>query len=102
VGGTGKGGSKTQPTLNRESVTYTGETAITLPDHTRAILVRALSATDLRVAWATGQVNSASGDWFLLREGETYWEDDMWTGKTLYMRADVAAANVDVAVLTWE
>jgi hypothetical protein len=97
--------NKNQPIVTVVSVTNspTGETSHTFQKATKSFFVICNEWEMLRVAWATGQVGSAGGNWFKLFPRECYKEPNLLIDITepLYMNAPDASANVDVAIVEW-
>jgi len=97
---------KFTPSVTVVSVTNnsSSETSFTFQDRTKSFTIICNEFELLRISWQTGEVGSASGDWFLLYPREDYTEDSCMTGiaKKIYMNAPNAAAAVDVAVIEWQ
>jgi hypothetical protein len=91
---------KGTPKITRVSVGTT-ETSHTFRSHLKAFLVRCQSDVDIRFAWESGETADSS-DYVLLKEGEVYWEDDLYSGGNqwvIYLKS--TSGTVGVSVLEW-
>jgi hypothetical protein len=95
---------KRSPLITVKTVVTSGETSHQLRLSTSAVMVECNEDYGIRVAWATGEVDNASGNWFLLRPGAVYWEEDIFVDpvmRVLYLRTDSGSTTRKVAVLEW-
>jgi hypothetical protein len=81
------------------------ETSHTLRTFTRAFQVSCNDDEALRIGWNSGDTDD-NGDYWVLRSGAYWWEDDVYSGGaqwTIYLEAtDLAAGTVDVAIQEWK
>ena len=98
---------KFTPKITVVSVTNSasGQSTHQLQEGCKAFTVICNEFELIRVAWETGQVGSASGNWFILYPRESYTVNGLHIAPdnhdTLYMNAPSASAAVDVAVIEW-
>jgi hypothetical protein len=98
------GAPKRSPLITVLTVVTSGETSHVLREGTYALLVSCNEPDEIRLAWTTGQVDSGTGNWILLRVGDSYYEEDIFVDpniRTLYLRVNAGSTTRKVAVLEW-